>query len=37
MGQLVVVMFLFYSGYGVMGSFKLKGEGYWSFFPKRGY
>lgn len=35
MGQLVVVMFLFYSGYGVMESFKFKGEDYWNLFPNK--
>lgn len=33
--QLVVVMFLFYSGYGVMESIKAKGEGYISSFPRK--
>lgn len=34
-GQLIVVMFLFYSGYGVMESVKQKGEGYLKSFPKK--
>ena len=33
--QLVVVMFLFYSGYGVSESFKKKGTGYVQGFPKK--
>ena len=33
-GQLIVVMFLFYSGYGVMESFKNKGEKYARQFPR---
>lgn len=35
LGQLIVVMFLFYSGYGVMESIKKKGVSYISSFPKR--
>ena len=35
LGQLIVVMFLFYSGYGVMESFKNKGETYTRDFPRR--
>ena len=35
MGQLVVVMFLFYSGYGIMESYKKKGALYISSMPKR--
>lgn len=34
-GQLMVVMFLFYSGYGVMESIKAKGEKYVNVMPKR--
>ena len=34
LGQLIVVMFLFYSGYGVMESFKNKGEQYTRQFPR---
>ena len=34
LGQLIVVMFLFYSGYGVMESFKNKGETYTREFPR---
>ena len=34
-GQLVVVMFLFYSGYGVMESVKIKGKDYLDRFPRR--
>ena len=33
-GQLVVVMFLFYSGYGVMKSLMAKGEDYLKTYPK---
>lgn len=33
-GQLVVVMFLFYSGYGIYESLKKKGSGYIRTFPK---
>lgn len=35
MGQLIVVMFLFYSGYGVMESFKYKGDAYQQTFPRK--
>ena len=35
LGQLVVVMFLFYSGYGVSESFKSKGRDYLKGFPRR--
>lgn len=35
LGQLIVVMFLFYSGYGVMESIKQKGNGYLKSFPKK--
>ena len=35
MGQLVVIMFLFYSGYGIMESYKSKGASYVSTMPKR--
>lgn len=35
LSQLVVVMFLFYSGYGVMESIKNRGEGYISSFPRK--
>lgn len=35
MGQLVVAMFLFYSGYGVFESYKNKGEKYLESFPKK--
>ena len=35
MGQLVVAMFLFYSGYGVMRSFRIKGDEYLASYPKR--
>lgn len=35
MGQLVVAMFLFYSGYGVMKSLMTKGKDYLKAFPKR--
>ena len=35
MGQLVVTLFLFYSGYGVFESFKKKGEQYIKGFPKK--
>ena len=34
-GQLVVVMFLFYSGYGVMESYAKKGKEYVRTFPKK--
>lgn len=34
-GQLVVVMFLFYSGYGVMKSLLIKGEDYLSSYPRK--
>lgn len=34
-GQLLVVMFLFYSGYGVMESIKKKEDGYIASMPKR--
>ncbi len=34
-GQLLVVMFLFYSGYGVMESIRKKGNAYVDSFPKR--
>lgn len=34
LGQLIVVMFMFYSGYGVLESIKKKGSGYVSSFPK---
>ena len=34
-GQLIVVMFLFYSGYGIMESFKKKGNNYLKSFPYR--
>lgn len=33
-GQLIVVMFLFYSGYGIAESFKRKGGGYIKSFPR---
>lgn len=33
-GQLVVVMFLFYSGYGIVESLKKKGKSYISSFPR---
>ena len=35
LGQGVVIMFLFYSGYGVMESIKKKGTSYISTFPKK--
>lgn len=35
MGQLVVVMFLFYSGYGVMEQYRLKVQAYVSTMPKK--
>ena len=35
LGQLIVIPFLFYSGYGVYESFKKKGETYIRNFPKR--
>jgi len=35
MGQLVVVMFLFYSGYGVGESYRAKGESYLKTYPRR--
>ena len=35
MGQLVVVMFLFYSGYGCALQYKLKGGGYLKDFPRK--
>lgn len=35
LGQLVVTMFLFYSGYGVVESIKKKGESYVKSIPKR--
>lgn len=35
MGQLIVTLFLFYSGYGVMESIKNKGENYIKTFPKK--
>ena len=34
-GQLVVVMFLFYSGYGVMESYREKGRDYLRSFPRK--
>lgn len=34
MGQLIVAMFLFYSGYGVMMSYRTKGEKYLEAYPK---
>lgn len=34
LGQLIVVMFLFYSGYGIFESVKRKGSGYINTFPK---
>ena len=34
LGQLIVVMFLFYSGYGVCESIQKKGSGYVRSFPK---
>lgn len=34
-GQLIVVMFLFYSGFGIMESIKQKGKEYVKTFPKR--
>ena len=34
-GQLIVVMFLFYSGYGVMESYKEKGMDYLRSFPRK--
>ena len=35
LGQLVVVMFLFYSGFGVSESYKRKGQNYLKGFPKK--
>lgn len=35
LSQLVVVMFLFYSGYGVMESIKTRGDGYLEAFPRK--
>lgn len=35
LGQLVVVMFLFYSGYGISESFKSKGQDYLRSFPRK--
>ncbi len=35
LGQLVVVMFLFYSGYGIGESYKKKGQDYVKGFPRR--
>ena len=35
MGQLIVALFLFYSGYGVMESFRNKGEAYLRAFPRK--
>lgn len=35
LGQLVVAIFLFYSGYGVMRSFLTKGDDYLASYPKR--
>ncbi len=35
MGQLVVVMFLFYSGYGIMESYKHKGASYVKTMPRK--
>ena len=35
MGQLIVVMFLFYSGYGVAESLQSKGVAYWRAFPRK--
>ena len=35
MGQLVVAMFFFYSGYGVMRSLILKGEAYLQSYPRK--
>lgn len=35
LGQLIVVMFLFYSGYGVMESYKKKGYAYVDSMPKK--
>lgn len=34
-GQLVVVMFLFFSGYGIMESYKKKGEAYVATMPRK--
>ena len=34
-GQLLVAMFLFYSGYGVMRSISIKGSGYLMSFPRK--
>lgn len=34
-GQWIVAMFLFYSGYGIMESIKKKGEGYINSIPKK--
>ena len=36
-GQLIVVMFLFYSGYGVMESIKKKGKAYISSMPRKRF
>lgn len=35
MGQLIVVPFLFYSGYGIMTAIRTSGEGYLKYFPRR--
>ncbi len=35
MGQLVVAMFLFYSGYGIMESYKRKGQAYVNTMPRK--
>ena len=35
LGQLIVVMFLFYSGYGCMVQYKAKGRSYLQTFPKK--
>lgn len=35
LGQLIVVMFLFYSGYGVMESFRNKGQAYVKKMPRK--
>ena len=37
MGQLIVTLFLFYSGYGIYESYCKKGEGYLGAFPKKRF
>ena len=37
LGQLIVALFLFYSGYGIYESYRKKGEGYLRSFPKKRF